>query len=62
MISLEQAKQLVELLESGQQQEADALVKNINDATSEPMLQEIGELTRELQESIRQFRLDDRIA
>ncbi|EGU49068.1 chemotaxis protein [Vibrio ichthyoenteri ATCC 700023] len=62
MISLEQAKQLVELLESGQQQEADALVKNINDATSEPKLQEIGELTRELQESIRQFRLDDRIA
>ncbi|WP_418113364.1 protein phosphatase CheZ [Vibrio scophthalmi] len=62
MISLEQAKQLVELLESGQQQEADALVKNINDAASEPMLQEIGELTRELQESIRQFRLDDRIA
>lgn len=62
MISLEQAKELVELLENGQQQDADALVKKINDATSEPMLLEIGELTRDLQESIRQFRLDDRFA
>ena len=61
MISLEQAKQLVELLENGQQQEADTLVKTICVVPGEPMLQEIGELTRDLQESIQQFHLDERI-
>ncbi|MDA0148023.1 protein phosphatase CheZ [Vibrio sp. LaRot3] len=61
MISLEQAKQLVELLESGQQQEANTLVKDIYEAPKDPMLQEIGELTRDLHESIKQFRLDERM-
>ncbi|HAS62150.1 MAG TPA: protein phosphatase [Vibrio sp.] len=62
MISLEQAKQLVELLESGNQQAADDLVKGICDIPSEPMLQEIGALTRDLHESIKQFHLDERIS
>ncbi|EGA68471.1 chemotaxis response - phosphatase CheZ [Vibrio sinaloensis DSM 21326] len=61
MISLEQAKHLVELLESEQQQQADALVKEIYENASNPMLQEIGELTRDLHESIKQFTLDERM-
>jgi chemotaxis protein CheZ len=61
MISLEQAKQLVELLESEQQQEANLLVKDIYENSSNPMLQEIGELTRDLHESIKQFSTDGRM-
>ena len=62
MISLEQAKQLVELLESGQQQDADILVKDIYENASNPMLQEIGALTRDLHESIKHFSVDERIS
>ncbi|MCZ4295565.1 protein phosphatase CheZ [Vibrio sinaloensis] len=62
MISLEQAKQLVELLEDGQQQEADLLVKDIYENISNPMLQEIGELTRDLHESIKHFSVDERMS
>ncbi|MGD8111234.1 protein phosphatase CheZ [Vibrio sp. TRT 21S02] len=61
MISLEQAKQLVELLEEGQQEEADQLVKGIYEKASNPMLQEIGELTRDLHDSLTQFQLDERM-
>ncbi|KII75475.1 protein phosphatase CheZ [Vibrio renipiscarius] len=61
MISLEQAKQLVELLENDQQQDADALVKKAYEASHGPMLQEISELAHDLQQSIKQFCLDDRI-
>ncbi|TMX30896.1 protein phosphatase CheZ [Vibrio sp. Hep-1b-8] len=62
MISLEQAKQLVELLEDGQQQKADLLVKGIYENISNPMLQEIGELTRDLHESIKHFSVDERMS
>ncbi|MEZ8102062.1 protein phosphatase CheZ [Vibrio bivalvicida] len=62
MISLEQAKQLVEMLEAGQQQEADLLVKDIYQNNSNPMFQEIGELTRDLHESIKHFSMDDRMS
>ncbi|NVD06183.1 protein phosphatase CheZ [Vibrio sp. JPW-9-11-11] len=62
MISLEQAKQLVDLLESGQQQEADSLVKGIYENQKNPMLQEIGELTRDLHESIKHFSVDERMS
>jgi chemotaxis protein CheZ len=62
MISLEQAKELVALLENEQQQEADILVKDIYESQTNPMLQEIGELTRDLHESIKQFSVDERIS
>lgn len=62
MISLEQAKQLVELLESEQQQEANTLVRDIYENSTNPMLQEIGELTRDLHESIKQFTVDERMS
>ncbi|WP_038177252.1 protein phosphatase CheZ [Vibrio pacinii] len=62
MISLEQAKELVALLESGQQQDANILVKGIYENASNPMLQEIGALTRDLHESIKHFSVDERIS
>ncbi|WP_114786740.1 protein phosphatase CheZ [Vibrio tetraodonis] len=62
MISLEQAKHLVELLESDQQEEADKLVVSIQESSPNPVFQEIGELTRDLHESLKQFSGDDRIS
>ncbi|CAK4067144.1 protein phosphatase CheZ [Vibrio sp. MarTm2] len=62
MISLEQAKQLVELLENDQQQEADTLFREVYETSTNPMLQEIGELTRDLHESIKQFTIDERMS
>ncbi|MCK6262678.1 protein phosphatase CheZ [Vibrio sp. ZSDE26] len=62
MISLEQAKQLVELLESEQQQEADLLVKTIYEGGESAMLQEIGTLTRDLHDSLQNFHVDERMS
>lgn len=62
MISLEQAKQLVQLLEAEEQQEADNLVRSIYEGATNPMLQEIGTLTRDLHNSLTQFNLDDRMS
>jgi len=62
MISLEQAKQLVQLLEAEEQQEADNLVRSIYEGATNPMLQEIGTLTRDLHDSLTQFNLDDRMS
>ncbi|CAH8219927.1 protein phosphatase CheZ [Vibrio aestuarianus] len=61
MISLEQAKELVQLLENEQQEQADLLLKDIYDNASNPMLQEIGALTRELHDSLKQFSIDERM-
>lgn len=61
MISLEQAKQLVELLEQGRQDDADRLVIQIADSPDNPVLKEVGELTRDLHESLKQFSLDTRM-
>ncbi|MGF1721437.1 protein phosphatase CheZ [Vibrio kyushuensis] len=62
MISLEQAKQLVELLESEQQQEADTLVKTIYESGDSSMLNEIGALTRDLHDSLQNFHIDERMS
>ena len=66
MISLEQAKKLVELLENDEQQGADSLVRSIYEDNfslqDNPMLQEIGSLTRDLHDSLAQFNFDERIS
>lgn len=62
MISLEQAKELVQLLENGQQDSANLLLKQMYESERNPMLQEIGELTRELHDSLKQFHIDDRMS
>ncbi|EJN6827033.1 protein phosphatase [Vibrio cidicii] len=61
MISLEQAKSLVELLESGEQAQADALVASIYEDKGNLMLQEIGVLTRDLHDSLKHFAFDQRM-
>ncbi|MBF8999550.1 protein phosphatase CheZ [Vibrio nitrifigilis] len=72
MISLEQAKELVQLVENGLQDEASALVAHMHVSTQDtgafedalkhdPMLQEIGTLTRELHDSLKHFHIDDRM-
>ncbi|ASA54932.1 protein phosphatase CheZ [Vibrio gazogenes] len=63
MIELEQAQQLVHLLESGKREEANALLVGIYKSKSaDPMFRQIGELTRELHESIKEFTVDERMS
>ena len=61
MILLEQAKELVQLLESGNQSAADQLVKSIYESEPHPLLQEVGEFTRDLHEALKQFHIDERM-
>ncbi|MEF1308831.1 protein phosphatase CheZ [Vibrio mytili] len=61
MISLEQAKSLVQMLEKGQQEQANMLVASIYEGAGSPMLQEIGLLTRDLHDSLKHFNLDQRM-
>ncbi|MCR9386914.1 protein phosphatase CheZ [Vibrio metoecus] len=62
MISLEQAKELVQLLEQGQKDEANHLLTYVFESASNPMLQEIGMLTRDLHESLKNFHIDERFS
>ncbi|CAH0525210.1 protein phosphatase CheZ [Vibrio hippocampi] len=61
MISLEQAKQLVELLENEQQQEANELVMSLQSDGDVRLLNEVGELTRDLHNALTEFSVDTRI-
>jgi chemotaxis protein CheZ len=60
-ISLEQAKSLVEYLESGQQEAADAIVNEIQNPTNSELFEEIGKLTRQLHDSLTNFQVDSRL-
>lgn len=60
-VSLEQAKSLVELLETGQQDKADALVAEIQNPINSELFAEIGKLTRQLHDSLANFQLDSRL-
>lgn len=60
MISLEQAKQLVALLENEQQQEANELVRSLQSGGNR-LLNEVGELTRDLHSALVEFSHDTRI-
>ncbi len=60
-VSLEQAKTLVELLEKGQQEKADALVAAIQNPINSELFAEIGKLTRQLHDSLTNFQLDSRL-
>ncbi|PWI35090.1 protein phosphatase [Vibrio albus] len=62
MISLEQAKQMVELLENGQQDEANEIVQSLLLGKDNPMLQEVGHLTRHLHDALDQFKNDPRMS
>jgi chemotaxis protein CheZ len=60
-VSLAQAKSLVELLETGQQDEADALISRIQNPIHSNLFAEIGKLTRQLHDSLANFQLDSRL-
>ncbi|UTV27012.1 protein phosphatase CheZ [Photobacterium atrarenae] len=62
MISLDQAKQLVSLLEEGKQDEANTLVQSLVSDSRDPVYAEVGKLTRQLHNSLANFRLDPRIS
>ena len=60
-ISLEQAKSLVDFLESGQQEEADAVINEIQNPINSELFAEIGKLTRQLHDSLTNFQVDSRL-
>lgn len=60
-VSLEQAKSLVEFLETDQQEEADALIAEIQNPMNSELFAEIGKLTRQLHDSLTNFNLDSRL-
>lgn len=61
-ISLEDAKQLVELLEKGDNEGANALLEAISLKDSMELFSEVGKLTRQLHDSLNSFQLDSRIS
>lgn len=60
-VSLEQAKLLVEYLESGQQEKADELISLIQNPINTELFAEIGKLTRQLHDSLTNFQVDSRL-
>lgn len=61
-VSLEQAKSLVEFLETGQQEEADKLIAEIQNPINSELFAEIGKLTRQLHDSLTNFNVDSRLS
>ncbi|MEE2000059.1 protein phosphatase CheZ [Alkalimonas sp. MEB108] len=57
-ISLEQAKELVQLLEMGENEAANQLVQQIAVPGSAELFSEVGKLTRQLHDSLKNFQLD----
>lgn len=62
LVSLEQAKLLVEYLENDQQDKADLLISDIQNPINTALFAEIGKLTRQLHDSMMNFQLDSRIS
>ncbi|MGB1198216.1 MAG: protein phosphatase CheZ [Thalassotalea sp.] len=60
-ISLDQAKLLVEYLESDQQSKADELVAEIQNPINTELFAEIGKLTRQLHDSLSNVHVDSRL-
>lgn len=58
---LEQARELVRLLEAGEQEQAEEQLNKLTSVRSSELFQEIGKLTRGLHESITNFMPDDRL-
>lgn len=58
LITLEQAKELVQLLEMGEQDIANQLVQQLGLPGSTELFAEVGKLTRQLHDSLNNFQLD----
>ncbi|AZZ98940.1 MULTISPECIES: protein phosphatase CheZ [Pseudoalteromonas] len=61
-ITLEQAKLLVEYLEQGEQEKADEILIEATNKEQSELFAEVGKLTRQLHESLKNFELDTRLA
>ncbi|MBQ4810420.1 protein phosphatase [Pseudoalteromonas luteoviolacea] len=61
-ITLEQAKQLVEYLENGDQEKADQILIEATNKEQSELFAEVGKLTRQLHESLKNFELDTRLS
>lgn len=59
---LEQARSLVNALESGDSSKADKLISELAEMSENEMFQEVGKITRRLHDSMNQFGLDARIS
>lgn len=60
-ITLEQAQQLVVLLEKDQQEQADALLSDIVNSQQDEFFTSVGRLTRDLHDSLQNFQFDPNI-
>lgn len=58
VISLEQARELVQLLEMGENEEANRLMQQLVTSESSEIFGEVGRLTRQLHDSLADFKLD----
>lgn len=61
-ISLDDAKALVAALEAGDNESANEIVKNLTSQENRELFDEVGKLTRQLHDSLRNFQLDPKIA
>lgn len=58
---LEQARELVMLLEAGETEKADQVLHELAGGAESPIFQEVGRLTRELHDAINEFLQDERL-
>lgn len=61
-ISLDDAKALVAALEAGENESANEIVKRLTNQENRELFDEVGKLTRQLHDSLRNFQLDPKIA
>ncbi|MBY6186861.1 protein phosphatase CheZ [Marinobacter hydrocarbonoclasticus] len=62
LISLEQAQELVALLEQGEVAQANEYVRHLSAPLTQQLFDEVGKLTRQLHDALRDFQVDDRIS
>jgi chemotaxis protein CheZ len=61
LISLDQAQQLVKLLEAGDQESADNVIKELATPLQRELFEEVGKLTRQLHSALMDFQVDNRL-
>lgn len=62
MLTLEQARELVQLLEMGQQEDANEMIQGLAVPGSTELFAEVGKLTRQLHDSLKTFQVDPQIS
>ncbi|AZG36967.1 MULTISPECIES: protein phosphatase CheZ [Shewanella] len=62
LVTLEQAQELVELLTSGNQAEADDYIRELATPLQRELFEEVGKLTRQLHSALKDFQVDNRLS